>query len=347
MKTCLYCIFLVSLSVAETVVSGVLRGSNRWTREESPYVLVADVKIPHDARLVIEPGVEILVEKPREIIPDIPPSRRRDSFTVSFIVEGALNARGTTDEPIRFRGRYMDDLYAHWGGVVLQSQRQGEVEISHAHIMNSIRGVHVRQGRPLLRNILFMKNTTGIFTENQAAPRLLQSLFTDNYVAAIRIRGSNPSIYNSILYDNRNIGVWADGVSDFVFEHNLVYKSGDRHFVGAPPGMGHCVTTNSRGDSTDTWGNIFSNPLFAGSVAEQRFLQERETEQAEEDITRSFPDELSFTEEFQEPTFRLSEYSPARSAGKKLAPSLLPQETRQILGSGMVPNILNSNGVLP
>jgi hypothetical protein len=314
----------------ETVVSGRISESERWTRENSPYVVTNDILISRSGRLVIEPGVEIIVEAPQNLSSEVPPQTGLDSFYVFIIVEGALRCRGSMEDPVIIRGRYVDDMYAHWGGFRIDSERSREVEIGFTHINNAVRALHIRQGMPLIRNALIHSNNLGMRIENRAAPRIIQSVFIDNYVAAVRIENANPYFFNSIIYNNINMGVWGDGVSDFTFEHNLVYRNGARNFVGAPPVLGVLTDVNSAGDSVDVFDNLIQDPLFAGSAAEKQYLRSLRRRKEEESLD-PLPEEITFTP-ISERRYRLSRYSPARSAGKPGRSFLTPEGTPADLG---------------
>ena len=66
-------------------VSGVIESNTTWTKANSPYIVTGNVGIPEDIRLTIEPGVEVRFEGAYEIL-----------------VNGSVDANGTTSEPIVF-----------------------------------------------------------------------------------------------------------------------------------------------------------------------------------------------------------------------------------------------------
>lgn len=83
----------------------LLRGSLRWTIDQSPYIIRRDVRLARGASLVIDPGVEV------QLAPG-----------VAFFVEGALLAAGQQDRPVRITGtesRRWDGLYGEPGGSIV------------------------------------------------------------------------------------------------------------------------------------------------------------------------------------------------------------------------------------
>ncbi len=65
--------------------------SSRWTHAQSPYVITSDLTIPAGVTLTIDPGVIVYVAAGRKVV-----------------VQGTLNAAGTTALPIAFRASVCD-----------------------------------------------------------------------------------------------------------------------------------------------------------------------------------------------------------------------------------------------
>lgn len=311
-----------SILFGETVVSGIIEGQERWTLEGSPYVVTNDIHIKSSGRLVIEPGVEVLVELPQKVPADIVQENGVDSFGVTIKVEGALVSEGKIHNPIVFKGRYLRDKYTHWCGIELNSRRSDEILVSFTKISDATTGISVKKGMPLIRNCILEYNNIGISTSGISTPRIVQSVFSGNFLAAVRIKESNPELYNNIIVSNRNVGVWADRVSEFTFEHNLVFGNGDRNYVDCPLGLGAILGTNRNGDSVDVYQNLTMDPMFEGSPAVVKRLQKDAQKRAELQLkdTTFLDDTLSlFAKESER--YRLSSYSPAINAGKSMGVS--------------------------
>lgn len=260
----------LSLSYGETVVSGIINQNTWWTKDKSPYVITNDLVISQNARLLIDPGVEILIEKPLAIPKDIVQLSSSDTFSVTIRVLGALQCKGKPDSPIIFRGRYISkgDEYTHWDGIILNSSRSNEISLSHTYIHNAVTGLSIRKGTPLIRNFLAERNNIGIKAESSSSPRIVNALFTDNFFSGIRIEKANPEIYNSIFYENRNIAIYSDRVSKITIQNCGFFKN-SKSFAGCSPEFGVPKKINKNNDSTDIFGNLKLDPMFAGSLAEE------------------------------------------------------------------------------
>ena len=271
MKNIVFVILLAfaGVSFGQTVFSGIITENTWWTASNSPYILTNDVVIAPDARLVIEPGVTVLVERPTRIPEGIQQIDQLDSFTVSIKVYGAIYALGTPTNPIIFRGQDVktENINTHWFGIFINSRRTQEITIGYAIISSAANGIWVKNGRPMIRNTLFEFNNTGLRIENRADVRAIHNIFSKNFLAGVRVLESNPFIFNSIFVDNNTIGLWGDGKAKIDLRNNLFFNNG-RNFSNTDPLFGIKSRVNANGDSTDFAGNMIADPIFVGSVRE-------------------------------------------------------------------------------
>jgi hypothetical protein len=295
------------LSFAEIIVSGTITENTWWVKEKNPYILVNDLVIAPQARLVIEPGVEILIEKPVKIPDGIEQMDYLDSFTVAIKVFGALHAAGTPLEPIIFKGNNVKDTYTHWYGIYIDSRRSEEITISYASVSSAGNGIWVKNGSPMIRNTLFEFNNVGLRAEKKSAVRAVHCVFTQNYLAGIRVINSNPHIYNSIITDNEITGLWGDDNVEIVFKNNLCWGNGSKDFSGVNPNLGVMKKTNVNGDSVDINGNLRCDPIFLENPKEKIFQKDgkKAKKAASQDIFEKIKDKRYF----------LSPYSPCVDAG--------------------------------
>jgi len=343
-----YLLLLLSIALsAETTVSGFISQNEWWDIENSPYVITNDLVIGQDARLVIEPGVEILIEKPMELPEGIEQLSQTDSFSVSIRVLGALRCMGKPDNPIIFRGRYVNRSmeYSHWEGITFNSKRSDEIIMSYTHITQATSGLTVSNGTPLIRNVLFEKNNIGLSCNKGSSPRVVNALFTANFLAGTRIDSANPEIYNSIFYQNHNIGVWSDNVSRITFENNLLWENGDRDFSQCDPELGLLTKTNSNGDSTDYKLNLYMNPLYIGTVAELAEKEQLLTALHDRSLHEPSPYEVSLITDVpalsEGRIYYLSQFSPAINAGHSASRFLEPDGSAPDLGIWGGPEFLS------
>lgn len=321
MKQIWFILFAITPLLAETVVSGIILKNEWWSRDKSPYVVTNDILIGPDARLVIEPGVEILVEKPLKLPDGISQVSQADTFSTSIRIHGALRCIGTADQPIIFRGKYVSkgDEYTHWEGITLKTKRSDEIFIAYTQIHNASTALRIEKGDPLIRNTLFEKNSVGIKVTDGSSPRIVNSLFTDNFLCGLKIEKANPEVYNSIFFRNRNIALWGDHVSKIKFKYNGLYGNGDKNFVNCSPELGAVAEVNKNNDSSDVHGNLFLDPIFVGSTSEKNEKAKRKEELLESSIRKPSQRELMDIEtapRFSEGRkFFLSKFSPYINAG--------------------------------
>ncbi len=344
----LYLLLLLTLALnAETIVSGFMDQNEWWNAENSPYVVTNDLVVGPNARLVIEPGVEVLIEKPLELPEGLEQLSKTDTFSVSIRVLGALRCMGKPDNPIVFRGRYVNRTmeYSHWEGITFNSERSDEIIMSYTHITQATNALTVSQGTPLIRNVLFEKNNIGLSCNKGASPRIVNALFTNNFLAGMRIDSANPEVYNSIFYQNRNIGVWSDNVSKITFENNLLWGNGDRDFSRCDPQLGLLSKTNKNGDSTDYKLNLFVDPLYIGSVADKADRDQRLTELYDRSIREPSPyavSEISDIPALSEGRiYYPSQFSPTINAGHSASRFTEPDGSDPDLGIWGGPEFLS------
>lgn len=321
MKITILALLLPFLLQAETVVSGIISQNEWWSRDKSPYIVTNDLVVGPDARLVIEPGVQVFIEKPLDIPTGIAQESKADTFSTSIKIYGALRCVGKPDLPIVFKARYLSkgDEYTFWEGISINTSRTDEVFVSFTQVRNASVGISVKQGTPLLRNNLLQTNSIGIRVSDNSSPRIVNSLFTDNFLAALRVIKANPEVYNSIFYQNRNIAIWSDHVSQLTFEYNGLFDNGDRDFSNCIPELGILAQSNKNGDSTDIFNNIFLDPLFVGSVAEKLKKEQLLKELYESTIKEPSAEAVAHITEVpllsEDRKFFLSKFSPYINAG--------------------------------
>jgi len=321
MKSLFILLYLFSILSAETLISGIISKNSWWTKDKSPYVITNDVVIGPMARLVIDPGVEIIIEKPLKLPKEIEQLSSSDTFGVSIRILGALRCNGKPDSPIIFRGRYISegDEYTHWEGILLNSTRSNEISIAYTNVHNAISGITVSRGTPIIRNTLLEKNNIGIKIDKSSSPRIVNSLFTDNFFSGIRVDKANPEIFNSIFYKNRNIGVYSDRISKISVLNCGFFGNGDKGAVGCSPEMLIMKKKSKNGDSTDVFGNLPIDPMFTGSTAETQAIKKKIKQLTEKSLKAPSTKDIQAIESpsrlSQGRKYYLSKHSPYVNAG--------------------------------
>ena len=100
----IFCLFYFQTAYALDV-NGVIGADSRWTKKaDSPIHITGDVRVERDAKLTIDPGVEVIFQSS----PDV-------SYGYSIRIDGTLIARGDQMEPIIFTAA---DSSIPWGSIM-------------------------------------------------------------------------------------------------------------------------------------------------------------------------------------------------------------------------------------
>ena len=325
-------IFIISLffipanTFGGTEKFGIITRNERWTAENSPYIISDDLLIAKNARVTITPGVQILVGKPISFEHGIEQIDNLDSFTVSIKVKGALKCVGRTDNRIIFSSQYGKLKQSQWYGLIIDSDRDDEIEIAFCDIGNTCNALTINQGSPLIRNCIFGFNNVGIFSKGESSPKVYNCIIAHNFTTGIRIQKANPSIVNNIIALNKGNGIWSDKLSQVRIEYNCIFGNTDSNLSGCNPELGVIKRVNKNKDSTDFAHNLYVNPIFAGSPADSAAVEYDITLQTDKSrvkdttIAKVFQDTLTdstatkwIARDYKR--YSLSKYSPCINAG--------------------------------
>ncbi len=267
--------FVLSILVSSFSIekSGVISGSERWTAEESPYVIQDDLLISEDAHVIINPGVKVIVGKPLSFISGINQIDRLDSFTISIKIAGAFKCIGRIDNRISFSAQYPESKECQWYGIILDPAYDGDIEISYTDVANACNGLTIYNCSPMIRNCIFEFNNVGISCQSKSYPKIYNSNIIYNTTTGIFVKNSNPEIMNCIIAFNRNNGIWSDKISFISLRYNCIFDNGADNLIGCNPELGIIKRKNKNKDSTDFAFNLYFDPVFAGSSADSQAIE--------------------------------------------------------------------------
>lgn len=97
-------------NLASMMVPGAIATEVRWTRANSPYLVMGDMTILPTGKLTIDAGVEVLIAESDSF-------RLGDQNRVEIMVEGAIVASATKDLPITFASSRTNAEKNDWGGI--------------------------------------------------------------------------------------------------------------------------------------------------------------------------------------------------------------------------------------
>lgn len=118
-------LLLTSLQVSATNVSGGIYTNTTWTLSNSPYIVTSDIVVFEGARLLIEPGVEVLVNN-----------------NCIIEVRGQIAAIGKVAKKIVIKGNTTGNELMFWRGIVFIGTsdplgRGDQAFFSHCNISNA------------------------------------------------------------------------------------------------------------------------------------------------------------------------------------------------------------------
>ncbi len=322
------CSLLVSKVKAATEKYGTLSLNERWTAEESPYIITDDILVPQNGRLVINPGVQVLVGKPITFDHGIVQRNHLDSFTISIKVYGAMKCVGRLKNRISFSAQHPESMQCQWYGIIIESLYEGEVEFAYCDMANACNALTVIQGSPIIRNCIFEFNNIGILGVNNSQPMIINSNITYNATSGVRVESSNPTILNCIIAFNRGNGIWSDHMSSIILKHSCLFGNDAGDLIGCDPELGFVKKRNKNKDSTDGSFNLFVDPIFAGSAADSLAVEQDITLKSDKSkikdttIAKVIQTTLTDSTTYRKITqsykrYQLSTYSPCIDAGMR------------------------------
>lgn len=260
-------IVLVFCSSAEKIVGGIISRDTKWIAEEGPYIVEKDLLITSSAQLTINPGTKILIRN--SPLPDTTVYQldHIDSFTVSIKVEGTLICLGRKDQRTTFSPlEFLPDRYC-WYGIILRNNGETS-EFTATDIAGAYCGISAVGSNPQIRLSVLEYNHIGISCTSDSKASVYNCVIARNYASGIFISASNPHFANNIIAFNRNTGLWCDGISKVYLEYNCFYGNHDGNILECDPEFGVLIKTNKNKDSVDLFNNIFTDPIFSGSVSD-------------------------------------------------------------------------------
>ncbi len=206
-----------------TKVTGTLPGNTTWSAAEGPYRMTGDVTVPQGSRLTIEAGTFILGER-----------------GASIIVEGLLEARGTSEEPIFLRAASCQDRL---GGIAFDNTGTGPGDPQHLlrfvdlefgdipDISGGFNGVVALEGsKVLIEDCTFRDLDEDAINGLDSRLEVRRSLF-ERIRDGIRATGSTvivlESTFSGILGENDAIRLDVDGSERSRIERCLFEYSSD------------------------------------------------------------------------------------------------------------------------
>ena len=268
-------------------VSGV------WTESGSPYNISGTVIVQKGKKLVIEPGVKIVMNSVK-------------GKEASIFVYGDIEVNGAPNKPVVFD---RDNSYGYWGTIFLKNSKNSRFEnckisgggndLSNVKSLNSAlifisteitesrgKGVWADNSTLNFNGCVVSKNrSTGIFVVGKSDLKLSNSVIDNNSRFGVRLENCFATVYNSNIINNRGVAFVVNTSKPLVIERSIIW--GNRL---AFEEYNKCININSsiiqsnicpKFDGQDwyySWrsrnniGVPSSSPNFANDLSNNKFL---------------------------------------------------------------------------
>lgn len=201
-------------SEASEVVSGVTPGiltENRtWRRLDSPYIIAGDVRVRSGAVLTVEPGVEVRFTQ-RNLVPD-----SQGGEIPSLLVQGALYAVGTEQQPIVFTSAEKAPRIGSWGGLHFMGTTSAHNVLRHVTVMFAEVGANCEGSLPSIEESEFGFCGVGMSLGMTSSMSVRYNLFQDCDIGLI---SAGSHIRNNLFVDNQ---LGAALLGEDTFEYNTL-----------------------------------------------------------------------------------------------------------------------------
>ena len=194
-----------SPAFGEVVLSGTQKEGDVTIRKGQKCVVKGDYVVPNGKTLNIQEGAELTFER-----------------NASLSVSGVINAIGTLDKPIMFKGR--GNLSSFWVGVSIISSDKSVV--SYAYISEAASGIKTTTCKPMIDNCVFRNNEVGVTAGASSSPNIEHCLIEKNKGNGITIEWSASAIVRkSTISENRGKGVWGGLYCGFDIAETIIEKN--------------------------------------------------------------------------------------------------------------------------
>ncbi len=252
-----------------TEVCGTFKLPTTWTRAQSPYLVTGDVYIPEGSRLTLEAGTIVRFAKPKpcEGEAPVPQVDWSDSQFVSIKVDGNFYAVGTPAARILFEPDGYQIGHIGWDGIRFRGQSAHRAEIGFSIFRGAHSALQAQQADFSVHHTLFEDNNIGLVLGRWANLLVANNNFMGHRSAGIFLESAKPRIVSNIFYQNRGFGVWSDRNPTVAMQYNAFFSNREGHCYQCPAWALKLDFKNARGDSSDRFNNIVTDPYFENSAS--------------------------------------------------------------------------------
>ncbi len=199
----------IVFNIYQNYWSGALTSNTTWTSANSPYYIGGDITVESGVTLTISSGVQVIFLEGDD------QSGGALSSKCELIVNGTLNAQGTSANPIEFTCNS-----GMWYGIRFINANNNS-ELACCEIENADKGVFISYCSPTISDCYIHDNATGIQTSS-ASPVLQYNTVTGNNTGMNFDYYSEPdanAAYNVITDNSSGNGMVLSTYTDADFGH--------------------------------------------------------------------------------------------------------------------------------
>ncbi|MFC1743373.1 right-handed parallel beta-helix repeat-containing protein [Candidatus Riflebacteria bacterium] len=271
--------------IAEILVPGRLNKNITWTRSNSPYTLNADLIIPANYALTIEPGVDIYV-KSSDLL-----NLASESSRIEIINQGILSVRGSEQSLITFQSAEVDSQRDSWDGITIEQTSTANLtdfqyfSISNCRtalkINNSSadfragklilceKGIQILNGSDILiENNKFENNDADIIAENASSLTISLNTFSDSSQGISLFNSKDAKVSDNSFTDFALFAIKSnDTTSNTIIRNNIISSlSGTGLIVsGGNPDIQYNTIDSIRAITIEAGKPGISNCILAGA----------------------------------------------------------------------------------
>jgi hypothetical protein len=206
--------------VKATWVEGHITYDTIWKIQDSPFIVINDVIVDTNATLTIEPGVQV-----------------RFGGNFSLIVNGALNATGTSDLPIVFTSNKISPAPSDWNTIQLSSVNDSV--LCHCAVEYGTNGISIRGSANYadltIENCKITNCSIGVFIWNiwdsTGNVTIRNNEIIHNVWGMKAWWGSSPHFANYVLFlnnkvaFNKEVGIWFSRCHGLKIMYSKIYQN--------------------------------------------------------------------------------------------------------------------------
>jgi parallel beta-helix repeat protein len=220
-----------------TILSGDLN-TQTLTVSESPYLVVDSIRVPVGQTVTIESGVEI-----------------RFDGLYWFKVDGALQAAGTSTDPIVFTSNRSSPDYGDWRNIIFTNP---DAQSHMTYCIVAYGALYDTTTTP----VPYYNYRGGIAIVNSNPIIDHCVIYNVGYNGIYMADGASPTITNNVIIQNDDNGIYCGEGCFPTIRYNDSWNNHSQDWVGVPEGVGDETQLNVNLDSCDVFFNVSLNPLF-------------------------------------------------------------------------------------